>query len=912
MKALGLFACFLYTVLSFKLELSTRRWTSWLKPLLARSSSPKKSISDPTDDIVPSISAVNPTYKGFGRRPEPKSSMPSAMSTSMSASTSTLSKVEADIEDQDLDIKLPMVQPVIYTELKPLANGIIAEASLNPVLPTASVAARVEESVKDSKSIASNKVSEGSFISILFTQKKLVEQAEKTVSAGRDEVISSSADQRIAIPMSTVQPVAHSKPEPVETKVAIEASSPAVIAITQERAKGSSSDAPIVMSSSFISELYTRVKEIVVEQASNTAADVVSSPMIQLIVPPSEPEPVEAHLVVETLSTQLLSESPDTMMVEDEFDFFIDIPSDEDIELSITSEQGLNLISLDDAIAAMSSSDMETAILSEPELSDSIVIESLVNQAVPSDNVAAVEERVKESFIEASSSEVKVTSSAGLLNTDILVSPPVIQHMSSKLELDDRFTAVMASSSEAILVAAAVVENFQDSFVEAISEGSVVSSSANVLNTQEAIVKQVIKSAADSKELNFDDVSTNCLSEGGSWKISGYNIPESLAAGTSATSSGTNEKVIEVVKDVLSATAKKASLMLELSLVESSAKGVAELCDMLESANTKSLDWLDMWLIRSRRSFALASMLSENRDNYIKTVSFFGSRIPRNELPNVQNVPYPNYPSSSSLNPEGNFVNDCQLSNKVFRESLLDKVLLSIFRGIVRKEINWKSNTRGIKGLLEEGRHYMLSEEGTPANQHRFVKNSLAGLLTPVMPPFYRLFMSGIIPSKDNKDPEWLVSTFDSIRSSMPEGIQKRIQPGTQLGPLFYAPFLTSVVTPPFLSFLVGPSHVNLRQDGQLGGMVVEKCKFLQESNCKGLCLHQCKIPAQEFFAETLGMPLTVRPNFETQECQWSWGEVPLPAEQDPDFPTGCLSGCPTRSEISNSKLVEKATICSV
>lgn len=131
-----------------------------------------------------------------------------------------------------------------------------------------------------------------------------------------------------------------------------------------------------------------------------------------------------------------------------------------------------------------------------------------------------------------------------------------------------------------------------------------------------------------------------------------------------------------------------------------------------------------------------------------------------------------------------------------------------------------------------------------------------------------------------------------------------------------------------------------------------------------GLCLHQCKLPAQQFFANTLGVPLMVSPNFQTQvcalqiytdicysyvygwvwvyeeyqhyiclhlyaympiviiavvqhlrlytvlalisntytytnillqECQWSWGETPLPPDEDPSFPTGCLAGCPTR-----------------
>ena len=62
---------------------------------------------------------------------------------------------------------------------------------------------------------------------------------------------------------------------------------------------------------------------------------------------------------------------------------------------------------------------------------------------------------------------------------------------------------------------------------------------------------------------------------------------------------------------------------------------------------------------------------------------------------------------------------------------------------------------------------------------------------------------------------------------------------------------------------------------------MVEKCKLLQESNCKGMCLNIFKLPAQDFFRDTLGVPLTVSPNFETQECQWSFGEVPQPPEED-------------------------------
>ena len=99
--------------------------------------------------------------------------------------------------------------------------------------------------------------------------------------------------------------------------------------------------------------------------------------------------------------------------------------------------------------------------------------------------------------------------------------------------------------------------------------------------------------------------------------------------------------------------------------------------------------------------------------------------------------------------------------------------------------------------------------------------------------------------------------------------------------------FLGALMGAPFVfGFLVGPASLNRRSDGSLGGLVVEKCKFLQESNCKGMCLNSCKLPAQELFSE-LGLPLRVSPNFETQECQWSFGEVAPPPDEDPTWPKG-------------------------
>ena len=140
-----------------------------------------------------------------------------------------------------------------------------------------------------------------------------------------------------------------------------------------------------------------------------------------------------------------------------------------------------------------------------------------------------------------------------------------------------------------------------------------------------------------------------------------------------------------------------------------------------------------------------------------------------------------------------------------------------------------------------QGRHYLL--HATAEQQQQMVFETLSKLLTPVMPLVYRPFMAGSLG-------------------------------GRRWGPWFYAPAMTALVTPPFFKFLVGPSRPNLRRDGRPGGLLVEKCRFLQESNCKGICLQMCKLPAQRYFSETLGMPLR--------------SIIPLNPLAPPDPPTPC------------------------
>lgn len=41
----------------------------------------------------------------------------------------------------------------------------------------------------------------------------------------------------------------------------------------------------------------------------------------------------------------------------------------------------------------------------------------------------------------------------------------------------------------------------------------------------------------------------------------------------------------------------------------------------------------------------------------------------------------------------------------------------------------------------------------------------------------------------------------------------------------------------------------------------VKKCRFLEETNCAGMCINLCKIPTQSFIKNTLGMPVNMIPS---------------------------------------------------
>jgi len=206
---------------------------------------------------------------------------------------------------------------------------------------------------------------------------------------------------------------------------------------------------------------------------------------------------------------------------------------------------------------------------------------------------------------------------------------------------------------------------------------------------------------------------------------------------------------------------------------------IVKLCDAIddEEAQVKNKDEVQLLMdsielkkksMEFGRYHLLVKLMKKDYDAYVATAGFLSpSRIPRLDLPNVQDVPFNDImPSKQQDNDTNDLVDDCTLENKTFDESPLDKLLLKIFRDLVEQNTGGISSPKkGINGLLDQGRTFMLQEGQSSEAQHKMVRDTLGGLMTPVLPPFYRIFMSGIVPQ--------LGTDWD----------------GKQLGPWFYVSF---------------------------------------------------------------------------------------------------------------------------
>ena len=99
-------------------------------------------------------------------------------------------------------------------------------------------------------------------------------------------------------------------------------------------------------------------------------------------------------------------------------------------------------------------------------------------------------------------------------------------------------------------------------------------------------------------------------------------------------------------------------------------------------------------------------------------------------------------------------------------------------------------------------------------------------------------------------------------------------------------------------TWLMGECEVNdlpeMDNGGKTQGVLVKRCRFLEETQCASICVNSCKIPTQNFFKENMGLALTMTPDYETGECQFSYGKLATEEEEREARETPCLMRCPS------------------
>ena len=86
---------------------------------------------------------------------------------------------------------------------------------------------------------------------------------------------------------------------------------------------------------------------------------------------------------------------------------------------------------------------------------------------------------------------------------------------------------------------------------------------------------------------------------------------------------------------------------------------------------------------------------------------------------------------------------------------------------------------------------------------------------------------------------------------------------------------------------------------GYKQGVLLERCRVLEEGGCASVCLNVCKLPTQQFFNEDVGLAVTLEPDYETFECRFVYGKTPKPPELDEAFDTPCFARCPISKQRS-------------
>ncbi|XP_038703295.1 beta-carotene isomerase D27, chloroplastic isoform X2 [Tripterygium wilfordii] len=232
------------------------------------------------------------------------------------------------------------------------------------------------------------------------------------------------------------------------------------------------------------------------------------------------------------------------------------------------------------------------------------------------------------------------------------------------------------------------------------------------------------------------------------------------------------------------------------------------------------------------------------------------SNIHRKHKPLLQN---PNY-RISCCSIRSPAINSEDASPKTeYKPGIIDDLFLSLFRNKMIKEVGWDSENPGYDGLIDVANRLV-----TKGRSNSDIRDTAVRILKSLFPPLLlELYKMLIAPIGGGK----------------------------------VAALMVARVTALTCQWLMGTCTVNDVElpDGTSykSGVFVERCKYLEESKCVGICINTCKLPTQTFFKDYMGVPLLMEPNFNDYSCQFKFGVPPPLPENDSSLKEPCLEICP-------------------
>lgn len=193
-----------------------------------------------------------------------------------------------------------------------------------------------------------------------------------------------------------------------------------------------------------------------------------------------------------------------------------------------------------------------------------------------------------------------------------------------------------------------------------------------------------------------------------------------------------------------------------------------------------------------------------------------------------------------------------------YKPNWLDDFFLNSFSKKLAEEVGWESEKGGYEGMIELANGLMLGRTNHQTSEAAV--RILRSIFPPLLLELYRMLI-------------------------------------TPIGGGRLAAIMVARVTALTCQWLMGPCSVNSINlpDGSSSqtGVYVERCKYLEESKCVGICINTCKLPTQAFFNDHMGVPLLMEPNFNDYSCQFNFGVLPPLPENDSTLTQPCLEICP-------------------